>query len=279
MLTIWLLTYWSLYIYILKCLIFHQQAYIYWCLLSLLSAGAEAESVLVDPPEARWQTVEPEQLPHRHDPSSGRRGGHPGTHTLQRHLLSHLGGSLLVRARWHFEKLFDHFRAQATEEKVLLSFSCAPKSVTKLSQFLDVIGKRPVALRSPWNGRSWPMPRGLVWTKSPTVASHFGGHPPSTEPTSVQPASLNVSLPRSVDFIFLKCLLAYFFLSSGVRGFPGAAWPDRNLYARQDPHSEDLPHSDLQGSLVAEDSREHCHGSLSSRFCVLPHYGLSFYSA
>lgn len=71
--------------------------YMNWC----LCAGAEAESVLVDPPEARRQTVEPEQLPHRHDPGSGRRGGHPRTHTLQRHLFPHLGGSLLVRALWH----------------------------------------------------------------------------------------------------------------------------------------------------------------------------------
>lgn len=69
--------------------------------LACLSAGAEAESVLVDSPETRWQTLEPEQLPHGYDSGSGRCGGHPGAHALQRHLLSHLGGSLLVRALKH----------------------------------------------------------------------------------------------------------------------------------------------------------------------------------
>lgn len=66
------------------------------CVLIVIT-GAEAESVLVDPPEARRKTVEPEQLPHRHDPGSGRCGRHPGAHTLQRHLFPYLGGSLLVR--------------------------------------------------------------------------------------------------------------------------------------------------------------------------------------
>lgn len=63
----------------------------------LLSAGAEAEPVLVDAPAARWQTLEPEQLPHGHDPGPGRGGRDPGAHTLQGHLLPHVGGSLLVR--------------------------------------------------------------------------------------------------------------------------------------------------------------------------------------
>lgn len=132
-----------------------------------------------------------------------------------------------------------------------------------------------MGLRSLWSGRSWPMPRDLVWTKSPTVASHFGGHPPSTEPTSVQSTFVHVSLPRSIYFYISvekvkknlsSYILHFFLLSLGVCGFPGTTWPDRNLYARQDPHTEDLPHSDLQGSLVAEDSWEHCHGSLSGRF-------------
>ena len=75
-----------------------------WILISFpscLSAGSEAESLLVDSSETRWQTVEPEQLPHRHDPGSGWCGGHPGTHALQRHLLPHMGGSLLVSALKH----------------------------------------------------------------------------------------------------------------------------------------------------------------------------------
>lgn len=72
-----------------------------WMTLSHLVTGPEAESFLVDSPETRWQTLEPEQLSYRHDPGSWWCGGHPGAHTLQRHLLSHLGGSLLVRALKH----------------------------------------------------------------------------------------------------------------------------------------------------------------------------------
>lgn len=59
-----------------------------------------------------------------------------------------------------------------------------------------------MALRSPWNGRSWPMPRGLVSTKSPTVVSHCGGHQPSTEPTSVQ---LSFLLTRLFSDILYCC--------------------------------------------------------------------------
>lgn len=64
---------------------------------SLLSPGAEAEPVLVDTPAPRWQTLEPEQLPHGYDPGSGWGGRDPGAHPLQGHLLPHVGGSLLVR--------------------------------------------------------------------------------------------------------------------------------------------------------------------------------------
>lgn len=74
----------------------------------------------------------------------------------------------------------------------------------------------------------------------------------------------------------MSSTVSHILLSLGVCGFPGATWPDRNLYAWQDPHTEDFPHSDLQGSLVAEDSWEHCHGSLSGR-CFLPCYGLAFH--
>lgn len=58
--------------------------------------GAETEPVLVDPPTSRWQAMEPEQLQDRHDTSPRRSGGYTGAHTLQGHLLPHLGGSLLV---------------------------------------------------------------------------------------------------------------------------------------------------------------------------------------
>ena len=49
----------------------------------------------------------------------------------------------------------------------------------------------------------------------------------------------------------------------GVRWFPSAAGLDRYLHARQDPHSQDISHSDLQSSFVAESARECRHGSLS----------------
>lgn len=86
----------------------------------LLSAGAEAEPVLVDAPAPRWQTLEPEQLPHGHDPGSGWSGRDPGAHTLQGHLLPHMGGSLLVRATliWALGS------GCADYVKILLEFSC-----------------------------------------------------------------------------------------------------------------------------------------------------------
>lgn len=87
--------------------------------LSHLVTGAEAESFLVDPPETRWQTLEPEQLSYGHDPGSWRCGGHSGAHAFQRHLLSHLGGSLLVRALKHSECLRYIMRNKERQ-----SFSC-----------------------------------------------------------------------------------------------------------------------------------------------------------
>ena len=47
-------------------------------------SGVEAEPVLVDPPASRRQAVEPEQLPHRHDPVIQALGGVEGIleHTL-----------------------------------------------------------------------------------------------------------------------------------------------------------------------------------------------------
>ena len=60
----------------------------------------EAKPVLVDPSETRWQAVEPEQLPHRHDPGTWRRGGNPGTHPVQGHLFPHLGGTVLGEGQW-----------------------------------------------------------------------------------------------------------------------------------------------------------------------------------
>ena len=67
-----------------------------WPCCDVLCAGVEAEPVLVDSPAPRRKAVEPEQLPHGHDPGPRRGGGHPGTHPLQGHLLPHLGGTLLV---------------------------------------------------------------------------------------------------------------------------------------------------------------------------------------
>ena len=50
------------------------------CGLSIV--GSQTESLLVDTPATRWQAVEPEQLPDRHDPSPWRCGGHSGTHAF-----------------------------------------------------------------------------------------------------------------------------------------------------------------------------------------------------
>lgn len=56
------------------------------------------------------------------------------------------------------------------------------------------------------------------------------------------------------DVVLLLLTITLRTLSSlGVRGFPGAAGSDWDLHARKDPHPENLPHPDLQGSLVAED--------------------------
>lgn len=48
-----------------------------------------------------------------------------------------------------------------------------------------------------------------------------------------------------------------------VCGFPSAAGSDWHLHARQDPHPQDLPDPDLQGSPVAEGARECGHGLVS----------------
>ena len=55
----------------------------------------------------------------------------------------------------------------------------------------------------------------------------------------------------------------FFFFFLGLCWFPGSAWPDRNLHAWQDSNAENLAHSDLQSSLVAESSWECCHGLVS----------------
>ena len=47
-----------------------------------------------------WQALEFEQLPHRHDSSSGWCGGHSWTHLVQGDLLSHMGGSVLGKGQW-----------------------------------------------------------------------------------------------------------------------------------------------------------------------------------
>lgn len=62
---------------------------------------------------------------------------------------------------------------------------------------------------------------------------------------------------KGVSYAFIFVLRAGLWSLSflaGIRRLPGAAGPDRNLYAWQDPHAEDLSHPDLPSSLVAKDS-------------------------
>mmetsp|Transcript_9140 Transcript_9140/g.25471 ORF Transcript_9140/g.25471 Transcript_9140/m.25471 type:complete len:213 (-) Transcript_9140:2208-2846(-) len=48
--------------------------------------------------------------------------------------------------------------------------------------------------------------------------------------------------------------------SQRLRGLPGATRPHRHLHARQDSHTQDLPHPDLPSASLAEDPRVHHHG-------------------
>jgi hypothetical protein len=64
---------------------------------NVIVLGSETKSFLVDSPAPRWQTVELEQLPYRHDSSSWWRGRHLRTHLIQGHLLPDVGRSFLVR--------------------------------------------------------------------------------------------------------------------------------------------------------------------------------------
>ena len=64
--------------------------------LCMIPTGLETKSILVDTPAPRRQAVEPEQLPHRHDPGAWRSGGYPRTHPVQGDLLPDLGRSVLV---------------------------------------------------------------------------------------------------------------------------------------------------------------------------------------
>lgn len=65
----------------------------------------------------------------------------------------------------------------------------------------------------------------------------------------------------------MSSVFLFLFFSLGIRGFPGAVGSHWNLHAWQNSHSQDLLDPDLQSSLVAEDSREHCHGSVSGSEC------------
>ena len=56
---------------------------------------------------------------------------------------------------------------------------------------------------------------------------------------------------------------------SGLCGFPSTAGSDRNLHARENPHPQDFPDPDLQGSLVAENPRECRHGPVSGTLSPL----------
>ena len=60
-----------------------------------------------------------------------------------------------------------------------------------------------------------------------------------------------------------------------VCGLPSAAGSNRHLHARQDPHTQDLSHPDLQGSPVAEGARECGHGLVSLCTASTPLHGWS----
>lgn len=212
----------------------------------LLSPGPETEPILVDASAPRWQTLEPEQLPHRYDPGTWWSGRNPGAYSLQGYLLPHMGGSFLVRETlmWpclaNGSSVVHQVESLAQAILILLRLFCfsvitwahcivqlrghlglgyswasacksmeislhetifpAPSvcvpylycmwhvAVWKWGTYyaidcLPFLGRRPVALRSPWSGRSWRMPRDQVWTKFQTEDSPCGGLLPSTEPT------------------------------------------------------------------------------------------------
>ena len=96
----------------------------YCCVVVWL--GVKAESILVDPPATRWQTVEPQQLPDWHDPGTRRRRGNPGTHAVQRNILPYMGRSLLVRVT-----LSSHSRQMYTRAAVLQFYCLRVNSIYK----------------------------------------------------------------------------------------------------------------------------------------------------
>lgn len=57
-------------------------------------------------------------------------------------------------------------------------------------------------------------------------------------------------------------VVAYYQSRKRVCRLPSAARLNWHLHARQDSDAQDLPYSNLPRSLVAEDSRVYCHGSL-----------------
>ena len=89
--TVWIPTYCLIY------LLNHNPESGQWLHDDDVLSGAEAESFLVDPPAARRQTVEPEQLPNGHDPGTRWCRRNPRAYALQRNILPDVGGSLLVR--------------------------------------------------------------------------------------------------------------------------------------------------------------------------------------
>jgi len=107
----------------------------YCCVVVWL--GVKAESILVDPPATRWQTVEPQQLPDWHDPGTRRRRGNPGTHAVQRNILPYMGRSLLVRVT-----LSSHSRQMYTSAAVL-QFYCL-----ELTQFINLVWSDSVFLHA-----------------------------------------------------------------------------------------------------------------------------------
>ena len=108
----------------LVCIVTFSRDVMYCCVVVWL--GVKAESILVDPPATRWQTVEPQQLPDWHDPGTRRRRGNPGTHAVQRNILPYMGRSLLVRVA-----LSSHSRQMYTRAAVLQFYCLRVNSIYK----------------------------------------------------------------------------------------------------------------------------------------------------
>ncbi len=95
-----------------------------------------------------------------------------------------------------------------------------------------------------------PNRRFTLWW-SPTInRANVSGHGGYVYLTHPSPSSPPLSLPPLPS-------------PTGIRWFPGTTRPHWYIHARQDTHSQDISHSNIQSSLVAESARERCHGSVS----------------